>query len=480
MPTRHSASRRTARRLPYDRAVTGYPLEPDDTTLQTWGDAVLSRVVDHERSLADVPVACYDVAESLLELLAARPPEDAGDLPVLLDVVGEAARVGLVPSSPGYLAYVPVSGLYAGALAELLAAGLNRYVTIARIAPALAALENSVIRWLCELFGFPASSAGILTSGGSMANFSGVVTARVARLGDRFADGVVYVGEHTHHSVAKSARLAGFPPDALRTVASGDGFRLDVDALGRAVADDRAAGRRPALVVANAGSTDTGSVDALGPLADLCGREGLWLHVDAAYGGFFQLTERGRRRLSGIERADSITVDPHKGLFLPLATGALVVRDVATLRAAHALEATYLQDAQPWGDVLSAADLSPELSRDFRGLRVWLPLHLHGVAAFRDALDEKLDLTVVAYEALRQTDGLEVLHEPELTTVAFRAHDDDQTRAVLEHVNQSGRVVLSSTMLDGRPALRMCIQGHRTHRERVDEALALVREGLRC
>jgi aromatic-L-amino-acid decarboxylase len=253
---------------------------------------------------------------------------------------------------------------------------------------------------------------------------------------------------------------------------------MDVDALEAAVAADRAAGLAPFAVVASAGTTNTGAVDPIARIADVAVAEGLWLHVDAAYGGFFQLTERGRERFEGIERADSITLDPHKGLFLPYGTGALVVRDGQKLREAHHVgTSAYLQDLAADAHIPNFAEYSAELSRDFRGLRVWFPLKLHGVSAFRDALDEKLDLAEALYEGLKAIPQLELPWQPDLTVVPFRLRDgdDEANQRLLAAINASKRVFLSSTVLDGRFTLRACILSHRTHRDRIDECIEIVR-----
>ncbi len=327
-------------------------------------------------------------------------------------------------------------------------------------------------------FGLPATGGGILTTGGSLAALSGLVAARHTQLGEEFSDGTIYLSDQAHGSIAKAARIAGFPARSLRTVPVDGAARVDAGELARMIAEDRAAGLRPACVVATAGTTNLGVVDPLPELADIAEREGLWFHVDAAYGGFFQLTERGRDRLVGIERADSIVLDAHKGLFLPFGTGCLLVRSEETLRRSHAGEAAhYLQDIAV-RDLPNFADLSPELTRDTRGLRVWLPLHLHGVGAFRETLDEKLDLAQRAYDALSADDHLTVLARPELSIVAFRvrlpgadaAAEDRATRAVVSGVNAEGRVFLSSTRVAGRDVARICILNHRTDAARLDEA----------
>jgi aromatic-L-amino-acid decarboxylase len=234
---------------------------------------------------------------------------------------------------------------------------------------------------------------------------------------------------------------------------------------------------RPFLVVASAGTTNTGAIDPMADIVEVAREHGLWVHVDGAYGGFFHLTERGRARFRGIEQADSITLDPHKGMFLPYGTGSLIVRDGAALREAHFAGAAYLQDLAAEGDLPSFSEYSPELSRDFRGLRVWLPLRLHGVGAFREALDEKLDLATYLYDALLDVPELEVPWAPQLTVVPFRLRvgDDGTNQRFLDRINASKRVFLSSTMVDGRYTLRACILSHRTHRDRIDECIEIVR-----
>jgi aromatic-L-amino-acid decarboxylase len=256
-----------------------------------------------------------------------------------------------------------------------------------------------------------------------------------------------------------------------------------VDALRDQVNADRAAGRRPFLVVANAGSTNTGAVDDLTALADLARDERLWLHVDAAYGGFFLLTARGRAALRGIERADSVVLDPHKSLFLPYGTGSLVVRDAASLRRAHSVAADYMPPTQEERGRVDFCEISPELSRDFRGLRAWLPLNLYGTDAFGRALDEKLDLALWACEELRRIPGVEIVAEPQLSLVAFRlapqgrgvAELDALNRRLIESVNARRRVHLSGTTTGGRFVARICVLSFRTHRDRVEQAIEDIR-----
>lgn len=453
-----------------------WPLEPSAEDMRAMGEAALEYLVRFVEGLDEAPAVDMDDVEGTVRSFREPLPEEGRSFMDVLGQVDLGARKAVDTAGPGFLAYIPGGGLYSSAVAALLAFGVNRFMNLAPEAPAFAQIEATVVGWFARLFGLPEGAGGSLTSGGSIANLSALATARHHR-----GPGVIYVAENAHHSVAKAARLVGFGPEDVRGVGVTPELRLDREALVAAVREDRAGGRRPVCVVATGGTTDTGTVDPLGEVAEVARAEGLWYHVDAAYGGFFVLTERGRARLRGIELADSLTVDPHKGLFLPYGTGCLLVRDAELLREAHQGRGAYMQDQEgEEGLATSFAEYSPELSRDFRGLRVWLPIVLHGTGAFRDALDEKLDLARLVYEELAGTPGFEVPWEPDLSTVAFRYVPEDGdpeafNRRLLERINASGRVYLSSTMVGDRFMIRVSVLSHRTHRDRIEEALAIIR-----
>jgi aromatic-L-amino-acid/L-tryptophan decarboxylase len=452
--------------------------DPSPELARAMGSEVIERLATFIAELEHSPASDMEGAYDLAESLRRPPPEEGEGFKALVDTVMEAASKSFNTAGPGYLAYIPGGGLYAAALADLIACVTNRFTNLSAPAPALVQLEANVVRWLCDEFDLPPGSQGVLTSGGSMANFTAIVAARSDRLPEDFLRGTIYVGEHVHHSISKGAKIAGFPERNLRPVPSDDRLRMDLDELRRMIADDRSSGAIPFMIVGSAGTIDNGAVDPLGALADIARDERLWLHVDGAYGGFFRLTERGRRALHGIERADSISLDPHKGLFLPYGTGSLLVRDGEVLKRAHQVEAAYLPASSKDAALPDFADYTVELSRDFRGLRVWLPLHLHGVAAFRRALAEKLELTDLLYERLKQNQMLEVPWEPQLSTVAFRPRGgtDEDARALLERINATKRVYLSSTGIAGHVYLRACILSHRTDRARIEEAAEIIAE----
>ena len=447
----------------------------------------LERLVAHVESLPRQPSADVAGAAELARSLRESLPEEGAPYEDLLALLFESA----VPKSfntagPGYLAYIPGGGLFHAGVADLIADVTNRFVGVWMAAPGLVQIEANVGRWLCEMAGYPTSALGLLTTGGSMANLIALVTARRERLPEDFLSGVLYTSDQAHHSVQKAALLAGFPPARVRSLPSDGEFRIRLDALAETVAADRAAGLHPFFLVVSAGTTNTGAVDDLGAAADAARAHGLWLHVDAAYGGFFVLTERGRRVLHGIERADSITLDPHKGLFLPYGTGSLLVRDGGALRRAHSVHAEYLPPVPEDPDFVDYSTVSPELSRDFRGLRVWLPIKMHGIAAFRRALDEKLDLAAWAAAELRKVAGVEIVAEPQLSLLAFRvtkaglgdAATDDLNRRVMEAVNARGRVYVTSTTVRGRFLIRICVLSFRTHLDRMQMAIEDLRGAI--
>lgn len=453
-------------------------LEPDREERARLAAEILAYLDGWMDRAATTPGSGIDLTEDEIAALMVPPGEEGRDLISILADIEVAGKAGHIHLSGGHLSYIPNAGLYTGALAELLAAGLNRYTGVASAAPGMTAIEHATIDWMTSLFDMGPRASGLLLSGGSMANFTGIVAARTAKLGDELGDGLIYVTPHTHHSLAKAARLAGFRKDQVVPVAVDDELRMDPDALARQAADDRGAGLRPFLVVGSAGTTDTGTVDSLATLADVAAANDLWLHVDGAYGGFFQLTERGKSTLDGIGRADSIAVDPHKGLSIPFGVGALLVRDEAHLIDANQGRGAYLQSSDLTAGLRDIASLGPELSRPFRALPVWLPLQLHGVAPFREALDLTLDLAQYAYGRISTIEGIRVPWTPDLSIVAFGFDDDEAGRAALEAVNQDLAVHLSPTTIGGRFILRFAILNRRTTAEHLDHAIDIIEKSL--
>lgn len=468
-----------------------HPLEPTAAEFQTWVEVATPYL---RRFLETLPEqSAWDespTAEAMSERFEPLP-ENGKELGKLLSHLFEHCLANSFnPASPGYLAFIPGGGLPAAAIAELVANVINHYVTVWCAAPWLAQIELQVIRWFCDELELPETSGGFLTTGGSMANWCGLTTAREQAADFSFQRSVIYCSKQAHHCIGKGAKLAGIRQSNIRWIEVDEHQRIRVDKLEAAIAADRDCGMHPWLLVGQAGTTNTGAIDPLESLAEIAQREALWLHVDAAYGGFFQLTEEGREKLRGLHRADSIVLDPHKGLFLPFGTGCLLVRDQTHLRNTFSMTSDYMPPLQDAAEAVDFCEISPDLSRDFRGLRLWLPIKMSGIAPFRHALKEKLDLARLCFEALSEMkseidDRLWIL-PPQLSVVAFRLESPDLSIAaanalnqlLLREINASRRVFLTSTLLDGRFTLRIAILSFRTHQDRVQECLDLIRQAL--
>ena len=458
------------------------PLEPDAEARASLLRAVGSYAEQFLETLPDRKA--YNAASTGEGLAEARVAEHGHPIGELLAIFGrEVVDPGSSVASGTHLAYIPGGGIYHSALGDYLAAVTNKYSGIFFTGPGPVRMEHQMVRWAADLVGYPASAGGYIASGGSLANLSAITTARDAHgvKGANVGRAAVYLSEQAHHSVDKALRIAGLEDVHLRRLPVDDRFRMDRASLEGAIARDRAEGLHPWLIVASAGTTDTGAIDPLDAMADIAQREGCWLHVDAAYGGFFLLTAAGRKAMKGIERSDSVILDPHKGLFLPWGSGILVVRDVNALVRSNRYAGHYMQDAVRNTEELAPAEVSPELSRPFRALRMWLPLMALGVAPFRAALEEKLLLTRYFHREVQRL-GFITGPEPELSISTFRwapewmsdAEADRFNERLVEAIRQDGRVFMSSTRIDGRFTIRMAALNNRTHRRDVELALRVL------
>lgn len=457
----------------------GWPLDPDRAQREALIAAAAALLEGVRR--ADPGSAIHlETAAAVVQAMLAPPGESGRDPAEVMQRLAAAASTGWSKSHGGDLGYIPSGGLYAGAVAAFLAAGVHAFTGAAFESPALVALEESVLRWMASVLGLPPAAQGLLVSGGSMANQTAIVCARAAA-GAEFGFGRVWLPPLAHHSLRKALHLCGVPAPAVADIPADERGAPDPAALRLRIAADAAGGRRTWLIVGVAGSTDTGSIDPLPALADIAAECGSWFHVDAAYGGFFVLTDRGRERLRGIQRADSVTLDAHKGLQLPYGLGALLVRHPGSLTSAHAPPAhagepaAYMRDVPAANDLPHYFDRGPELTRPFRGLLAWLPLQLHGVARFREALDQSLDLANAAAGRLAGLPAIEVLEPPSLSIVAFRCKAGDaRTQALQEAINASGRFRVSGTQLRGSAAIRLAFLNHRTGWAELNALVALV------
>jgi aromatic-L-amino-acid decarboxylase len=440
--------------------------------MQAMGEAVVARAVAHLASINDQPIrGDLDVAEFCRGLREPAPEAGSALEPLLDHLFDDLIPHSFTTPGAGYLAYIPGGGVYPAALADFIADTTNRYTGVWQAAPALVQLESNVLDWLRDWMGFPAGTAGLLTTGGSMAMFNAIVCAREKLLGDDIRAGTLYTSTQAHHCIGKAAKLAGIRADRVRVVDVDGDFRMRMDSLERAIATDRAAGLTPFLVVSSAGTTNTGAVDPLAAVANLATRQGLWHHVDGAYGAFFHMVPTLRPLLAGLSRADSLTLDPHKGMFLPYGTGALLVREGEALRAVHSSTAGYLPENQE--EFYDPHQYGPELSRGFPGLRVWMAVKMFGAAKYRAAIAEKRALAVWGAGEVARIPGMVLDALPQLSLFAFHLEgpglesvesQNAATRALMEKVTGRGEVMLTGCTIGERYLGRVCVLSFRTRR----------------
>lgn len=446
-------------------------LEFTPAQMQAMGDNVLQRVVAHLASIQEQPVRGDVDAAELCRGMREPVPENGSELEPLLDAIfKEWVPRTFNTASPGYLAYIPGGGVYPSVLADLIANGVNRYTGVWLAAPALVQLEANALDWIREWMQFPTSARGLFTTGGSMANFTAIVCARERLLGADIRRGVLYASGEVHHSVTKSARLAGVMPDRVRAIAIDGAYRMRIDALEAAIRADRAAGLTPFLVVSSAGTTNTGAIDPLREITRVCRTQGLWHHVDGAYGACFYIVPELRSLLAGLPEVDSLTLDPHKGLFLTYGTGALLVADGTALKAANSATASYMPASQKDDDLYDPHQFGPDLSRDFPGLRVWLSIKLFGAARYRAALAEKRALALEAARRVAELPHFVIDAPAQLSLFAFHLEwpgstletQNAATRELLERVTRRGKVMLTGCEVGGRYLGRVCVLSFRT------------------
>ena len=440
-------------------------------------------LVERSENLAGEVAWDGDFQNELEKQLMEAPPEEGRPA---MDVLERAARDILPVAArfdhPRFFAFIPSSPTWPGVLADFMAAGYSINAATWVLASGPSQLELVVIDWFRRWIGYPEGAGGLFTSGGSAASLDAFVAAREAAGHPERAS--VYMSDQSHSAHIRAARIIGVRPERIRLLPCDEHFRLDMEALERAVADDRAAGFHPIAVCANAGAVSTGAIDPLGEMADFCEAEGIWLHVDAAYGGFAVVTERGKELLRGVERADSIGIDAHKWFFQPYEAGGLLVKDMRTLERAFGVRHDILQDTIWGANHPNFSDRGLQLSRSFRALKVWMSVQTFGMAAFRRAVSKGMELAARAEEYVRESPHLEMLTPVSLGIVCFRVNpaDADLDEEALEEINRTvlarvfweDKAFVSSTLLKGKFALRFCIVNHNTTWDDVRETLEVI------
>lgn len=449
------------------------PLDLDLKTMQRLGHEVTDLIAEHLSGIRDEPVIA-SAPRSALNTALMHPAPHA---PESFDSIVDTLRTHVFPfharePHPGFMAYVPSCPTFPSLLGDWIATGFNFYAGVWPVAAGPNQIEMVVLEWIRAWVGMPEGSSGLLTSGGSAANLTAMVAAR-HRATERGADVsalTIYTSAQAHSSVLRAAWVAGLKRENVRIVGIDDMYRMRVEHLARMVAEDRASGMTPCMIVANAGTTNTGSVDPLHELADFSEREQLWLHIDAAYGGFAVLTDEGKRLLSGMERADSVTLDPHKWLFVAFECGCLMVRDPSELTQAFRIWPEYLKDVEPAEEEVTFADRGVQLTRYSRAMKIWMSVKYFGTGAIAAEIQSAMERARLLGSLVEKSADFEILCPPQFGIVCFRAHpagmSDDELDSLNERINarvvSGGRFLISSTRLNGRFSLRMCTLGFRT------------------
>jgi glutamate/tyrosine decarboxylase-like PLP-dependent enzyme len=449
-------------------------LELSEEEMRAFGYRVVDIVVEHFANLRDKRVGMKGKPAELRSALAEEPPE----MPVApqeifarldRDVLSNMLNI----VHPRFFAFVPGPSNFISASADFLAGGFNVFNGSWLGGSGAAAMELTVIDWLRQLCGLPSGAGGLFVSGGSVANLTALLAARRAKLQDRTQGAVVYYSDQTHSSVGKALRAIGLLPEQLRSIPSDTRFRLPLAALGEQVAEDRAQGLVPFCVIANAGATSTGAVDPLRQIAEFSRSQGLWLHVDGAYGAAAVISPRGRRALDGLELADSVSLDPHKWLFQSIECGCVLVRDATLLKSTFSASAGYLAEIHRHAAEVNPCDYGLQLTRSFRALKVWMSIQYFGLAAFRRAVDRGFELAELAERTLRKMSEWEVVTPAQMGIVTFRRRGAPAGYYELLHeaMLADGFAFLSTTVLEGETVLRMCTINPRTSDADVVETL---------
>ena len=459
--------------------------------------AAIDWVLEYFTAQSTLPIYPAASAKEMSLQLSGALPIDPQDVATVLADVQRVAEFSRHNGHPRMFGYVQSSASFAGVMGDLLASALNQNVTSWRSAPAATTVEHEVLDWLKAMSGFAPTAGGILLSGGSMANFAALAVALrassdvdISKLGVAALGGKprLYASAMTHMSIPKAAALLGIGRDAVQLIPVDRDFRMDVDELRRRILSDRAFGFRPFCVVGNAGEVNTGAIDPLDAIADVCIDTGVWFHVDGSYGGFAAGAPLAAAALSGIDRANSMSLDPHKWLFAPLDAGCLLVRDPRQLKHAFAHGASYI-------DVVADSDMSefafwdhgPELSRRFRALKIWFILKIHGARAIRDAIAGNIAAARHLANAVQASADFELMAPAPLSIVCFRYRarlredasarqaEDDFNRRLMVEVQRDGDAYLSNATINGRFALRACIVNYRTTAADADHLLNAIR-----
>jgi glutamate/tyrosine decarboxylase-like PLP-dependent enzyme len=496
---------------PSDGSISRLDISADE--IRRAGNAAVELIADYYDSIRERPVFSAATSGDVRERVGQALPEAGADFDELLEVFRDVIlRFNRHNGHPRFFGYVASPGTAVAAIGDMLASALNSNVTSWRSAPASTQIERLAIDWIKQILGYPADAEGAFVSGGSMANFSALAAARSVKApASVMSDGMlavgramrIYMSEEAHFSITKAAGLLGIGHNNVRVVRVDDRFRIDIDDLTRKVEADLRDGHLPFCVVASAGTVSTGAFDPLGEVADVARAYNLWMHVDASYGGFAVMAKSARHLFDRMSDADSISLDPHKWLYVPIDCGCVLYRDPAAARAAFSYTAEYTRVVERDRDeAFVFSDYSPELSRRFRALKVWMMLKSVGTRALGEAIEKNIACAKRLARLVEASEDFEMLAPVELSIFCFRyipasvrrelknasrERAEEINRAldvlnerVMSELQRDGDAYLSNARVSGRFALRGCIINYRTTERDMEILLGDVRRIAEC
>lgn len=454
--------------------------------MKSYGYKIVDLVAEHWHTHKEKkPVVTVASREEMNAVFLQEAPNEGSDANEVLDFVMN----NVIPNSdvtihPKFFSFVPGPSNYISTMADTLATGFNVFSGGWMMSPAAAELEIVTVNWLLKMYDFPVKKGGgLFTSGGSMANLTALVTARRIKCGDDFSKAVIYLSDQAHSSNIKAIRVLGFKKEQIRLIPTDFEFRIGINKLKNAIAKDRLEGLQPFCFIANAGTTNTGTVDPLDEIADICKEENLWFHIDGAYGGAAILSDHGKEALKGIERADSLTVDPHKWFYQPYEIGCLLVKDASWLSSTFSEKPEYLRDIEGNESEINFYDYGIQLTRRLRALKFYMSIKTYGLNAFKKAVTRNIQLAEEVEASLRKSRVWEVISPATLAVINFRYNPLDYkfsekeldvlNQQISQRVMDSKEAVLVTTILNKQVVLRMCLINPRTFFTHVKEVLDL-------
>ncbi len=460
-------------------------LELSKEAMTAYGYQIVDAIVEHYDTQSEKLPVALGSREEMDSLFLEEAPEKGTDPTKVLDFVLEKVMTtSTLMSHPKSYSFVPGPSNYVSAMADALATGYNIFSGGWAASPAAAELEIVTIQWLLKIFGFPKKKGGgIFTSGGSMANLTALATARRIKCGDDFSKAVIYLSDQAHSSNIKAIRVLGFKKEQIRIIPTDIELKFAVNKLKNCIAKDRLGGLHPFCLIATSGTTNTGTVDPLVELGKICKKEDIWFHIDGAYGAAAILSQKGKQLLKGIEKADSLTVDPHKWFYQPYEMGCLLVRNHKNLSHTFTEKPEYLRDIEGNTSEINFYDHGIQLTRRFRALKFYMSLKTFGLKEFRDAITYNIDLAEEVETKLRKNKYWEVVFPATLAVINFRYNpiEKNYTEKQLDAINQyisekvvaSRKALLVTTLLHGQVVLRMCLINPRTSLEDIQETFGL-------